>query len=117
MLRGRARIHPRGVPGPETMLPLLLTAVAEERLTLERLVELAVRRHPSGMVHTPTRDCRIDPGAAPGHYILSLKASEAGLSEVQSHEEESQQRSQHAHCKGCRQRICDRPSRESSQGR
>jgi carbamoyl-phosphate synthase/aspartate carbamoyltransferase/dihydroorotase len=31
---------PPGVPGLETMLPLLLTAVAERRLTLERLVEL-----------------------------------------------------------------------------
>ena len=31
---------PPGVPGLETMLPLLLTAVAEGRLTLERLVEL-----------------------------------------------------------------------------
>jgi carbamoyl-phosphate synthase/aspartate carbamoyltransferase/dihydroorotase len=31
---------PPGVPGLETMLPLLLTAVAERRLSLERLVEL-----------------------------------------------------------------------------
>ena len=31
---------PPGVPGLETMLPLLLTAVAEGRLALERLVEL-----------------------------------------------------------------------------
>jgi carbamoyl-phosphate synthase/aspartate carbamoyltransferase/dihydroorotase len=31
---------PPGVPGLETMLPLLLTAVAEGRLTVERLVEL-----------------------------------------------------------------------------
>lgn len=31
---------PPGVPGLETMLPLMLTAVAEGRLTLERLVEL-----------------------------------------------------------------------------
>jgi carbamoyl-phosphate synthase/aspartate carbamoyltransferase/dihydroorotase len=31
---------PPGVPGLETMLPLLLTAVAEGRLTLQRLVEL-----------------------------------------------------------------------------
>jgi carbamoyl-phosphate synthase/aspartate carbamoyltransferase/dihydroorotase len=31
---------PPGVPGLETMLPLLLTAVAEGRLSLERLVEL-----------------------------------------------------------------------------
>jgi dihydroorotase len=31
---------PPGVPGLETMLPLLLTAVAEGRLTLERLLEL-----------------------------------------------------------------------------
>jgi carbamoyl-phosphate synthase/aspartate carbamoyltransferase/dihydroorotase len=32
---------PPGVPGLETMLPLMLTAVAEGRLTLERLVELS----------------------------------------------------------------------------
>ena len=31
---------PPGVPGLETMLPLLLTAVADRRLTLERLVQL-----------------------------------------------------------------------------
>jgi len=31
---------PPGVPGLETMLPLMLTAVAEGRLTLERLVDL-----------------------------------------------------------------------------
>jgi len=31
---------PPGVPGLETMLPLLLTAVAEGRLTLERMVQL-----------------------------------------------------------------------------
>jgi carbamoyl-phosphate synthase/aspartate carbamoyltransferase/dihydroorotase len=31
---------PPGVPGLETMLPLMLTAVADERLTLDRLVEL-----------------------------------------------------------------------------
>jgi len=31
---------PPGVPGLETMLPLLLTAVAEGRLTLDRMVEL-----------------------------------------------------------------------------
>ncbi len=33
--------RPPGVPGLETMLPLMLTAVAEGRLTVERLVELA----------------------------------------------------------------------------
>jgi dihydroorotase-like cyclic amidohydrolase len=34
---------PPGVPGLETMLPLLLTAVAEGRLTMDRLVQLAHR--------------------------------------------------------------------------
>jgi carbamoyl-phosphate synthase/aspartate carbamoyltransferase/dihydroorotase len=34
---------PPGVPGLETMLPLLLTAVAEGRLTMERLVELTYK--------------------------------------------------------------------------
>lgn len=33
---------PPGVPGLETMLPLMLTAVAEKRLSLERLIELTV---------------------------------------------------------------------------
>jgi carbamoyl-phosphate synthase/aspartate carbamoyltransferase/dihydroorotase len=33
---------PSGVPGLETMLPLLLTAVAEGRLTLPRLLDLTV---------------------------------------------------------------------------
>ena len=36
----RGHAPPPGVPGLETTLPLLLTAVAEGRLTLERLVEL-----------------------------------------------------------------------------
>jgi len=42
---------PPGVPGLETMLPLLLTAVAEGRLTLEQLVRLthAVPRHIFGL--------------------------------------------------------------------
>jgi dihydroorotase-like cyclic amidohydrolase len=35
-----AEFPPPGVPGLETMLPLLLTAVTEGRLTLERLVQL-----------------------------------------------------------------------------
>ena len=34
------RNPPPGVPGLETSLPLLLTAVAEKRLTMERLIEL-----------------------------------------------------------------------------
>jgi dihydroorotase len=34
-------VPPPGVPGLETMLPLLLTAVAEGRLSLERLVDMA----------------------------------------------------------------------------
>jgi carbamoyl-phosphate synthase/aspartate carbamoyltransferase/dihydroorotase len=38
---------PPGVPGLETALPLMLTAVAQGRLTLDRLVEL--------MAHTPRR--------------------------------------------------------------
>lgn len=35
---------PFGVPGLETTLPLLLTAVAERRLTLERLIELISKK-------------------------------------------------------------------------
>lgn len=37
---------PSGVPGVETMLPLLLSEVVDERLTLERVVDL-VARHPA----------------------------------------------------------------------
>jgi len=40
----RAADPPPGVPGLETMLPLLLTAVAEERLSLEVLVQLSVEK-------------------------------------------------------------------------
>jgi carbamoyl-phosphate synthase/aspartate carbamoyltransferase/dihydroorotase len=38
----RAATPPPGLPGVQTMLPLLLTAVDEGRLTLERLTELTV---------------------------------------------------------------------------
>jgi len=40
----RSATPPPGVPGLETLLPLLLTAVHEERLTLDRLVELTHTR-------------------------------------------------------------------------
>lgn len=36
----RSEVPPWGVPGLETTLPLMLTAVSEERLTIERLVEM-----------------------------------------------------------------------------
>ncbi len=44
---------PPGVPGLETMLPLLLTAVQEGRLTLERLVELTSSR-PQAIFRLPS---------------------------------------------------------------
>ncbi len=49
----KGKASPPGVPGLETMLPLLLNAVAQQRLSLERLVQL---------VHSgPTRIMRIQP--------------------------------------------------------
>ena len=50
---------PPGVPGLETTLPLLLTAVSEGRLTLERLVELTF--------HNPARIFGITP--PPGTWV------------------------------------------------
>jgi carbamoyl-phosphate synthase/aspartate carbamoyltransferase/dihydroorotase len=44
---------PPGMPGLETLLPLLLTAVAEGRLTLERLVDLTSTR-PAALFGVPT---------------------------------------------------------------
>ncbi len=45
---------PPGVPGLETMLPLLLTAVAEGRLTMEQLVERTVTR-PAAIFDLPAQ--------------------------------------------------------------
>lgn len=61
---------PPGVPGLETMLPLLLTAVAEGRLTLERLVELTHDRPQRifGLPAQPDTWVEVDPGA---HHTLS----------------------------------------------
>ncbi len=51
---------PPGVPGLETMLPLLLTTVAEGRLTLERLVQLT-HEAPRRIFALPTQpDTRIE---------------------------------------------------------
>lgn len=61
---------PPGVPGLETMLPLLLTAVAEGRLNLEQLVELT-HNGPRRVFLLPTQHetwVEIDPDA---RYILS----------------------------------------------
>jgi dihydroorotase len=56
---------PPGVPGLETMLPLLLTAVAEGRLTLERLVQLTheAPRRIFGLPLQPQTHVEVDPGA------------------------------------------------------
>jgi carbamoyl-phosphate synthase/aspartate carbamoyltransferase/dihydroorotase len=61
---------PPGVPGLETALPLLLTAVAEGRLTLERLVELMALnpRRIFGLPEQPDTWVEIDPDAT---YHLS----------------------------------------------
>lgn len=44
-----------GVPGLETTLPLLLTALSEGRLTLERLIELTYT-NPQRIFHTPKQE-------------------------------------------------------------
>jgi len=56
---------PPGVPGLETMLPLLLTAVAEGRLALERLIELAhgAPRRIFGLDAQPDTWVEVDPSA------------------------------------------------------
>jgi dihydroorotase len=56
---------PPGVPGLETMLPLMLTAVAEGRLTVERLVELTYEapRRIFGLPVQPETWVEVDPGA------------------------------------------------------
>jgi carbamoyl-phosphate synthase/aspartate carbamoyltransferase/dihydroorotase len=61
---------PPGVPGLETALPLMLTAVAEKRLTLERLIELMAINPRRIFKLPPQPDTRVevDPQA---RYILS----------------------------------------------
>jgi len=61
---------PPGVPGLETMLPLLLTAVSAGRLTLERLVQLTYEapRRIFGLPPQPGTWIEIDPGT---RYTLS----------------------------------------------
>ena len=56
---------PPGVPGLETMLPLLLTAVAKGRLTMERLVELTheAPRRIFGLPAQPDTWVEVDPAA------------------------------------------------------
>jgi dihydroorotase len=56
---------PPGVPGLETMLPLLLTTVAEGRLTLERLVQLTheAPRRIFGLPLQPHTQVEADPEA------------------------------------------------------
>ena len=56
---------PPGVPGLETMLPLLATAVADKRLTLERLVELThvAPRRIFGLPAQPDTWVEVDFGA------------------------------------------------------
>ena len=59
-----------GVPGLDTMLPLMLTAVAEGRLTMDRLVEL-VHGAPTrifGLPPQPETWIEVDPGA---RHVLS----------------------------------------------
>jgi dihydroorotase len=68
---------PPGVPGLETMLPLLLTAIADGRLTLERLVELTYEapRRIFGLPAQPDTWIEVDLDAryAIGHEGLHTK--------------------------------------------
>jgi carbamoyl-phosphate synthase/aspartate carbamoyltransferase/dihydroorotase len=61
---------PPGVPGLETMLPLLMNAVAEGRLEIERLVELTYEapRRIFGLSAQPNTWVQVDPNA---RYTLS----------------------------------------------
>lgn len=54
---------PPGVPGLETMLPLLLTAVAEGRLSLDRLIQLTYEtpRRIFGLPVQPDTQVEVDP--------------------------------------------------------
>ena len=54
---------PPGVPGLETMLPLLLTAVAEGRLSLDRLIQLTYEtpRRIFGLPLQPDTQVEVDP--------------------------------------------------------
>ena len=64
---------PPGLPGLETMLPLLLTAVSEGRLTVERLVELtsAGPARIFGLRAQPETWVEVDPDC---RYVLSDEA-------------------------------------------
>ena len=61
---------PPGVPGLETMLPLMLTAVSEGRLSLERLVELThhAPRRIFGLPAQPDTHVKVEPDA---RFVLS----------------------------------------------
>jgi len=67
-----AESPPPGVPGLETMLPLLLTSVAEGRLTLERLVQLTheAPRRIFALPLQPHTRVEVDPDA---RFTLSHK--------------------------------------------
>jgi len=60
-----SNVSPPGVPGLETMLPLLLTAVIDGRLTLERLVDLTYEapRRIFGLPAQPDTWVDLDPDA------------------------------------------------------
>jgi carbamoyl-phosphate synthase/aspartate carbamoyltransferase/dihydroorotase len=62
----QAEHPPPGLPGLESLLPLLLTAVAEGRLTLERLVELTVTnpRRVFGLAPQPETWVEVEIGPA-----------------------------------------------------
>ncbi|MBL7159401.1 amidohydrolase family protein [Candidatus Microgenomates bacterium] len=50
---------PYGVPGLETMLPLLLTAVTQKRLSLKKLIELTSLK-PSKLLKIKLKDCWVE---------------------------------------------------------
>lgn len=55
----RSNNPPNGVPGLETMLPLLLTAVAQKRLSLRRLTELT-SLNPAKLLNIKLKNCWIE---------------------------------------------------------
>ncbi len=64
--RTASQVSPPGVPGLETALPLMLTAVDEGRLTMERLVALMATnpRRIYGLPHQPDTWVEVDTGTS-----------------------------------------------------
>ncbi len=71
---------PPGVPGVETSLPLMLTAVAQDRLTLERLIEL-MHHNPRRIYNLPEQpDTRVEVDMTPAIIRGAETRSKCGWS-------------------------------------